>query len=152
MTKRICGLLVTPMMLLTVMWPGTARAQEPQKLLLKGDMALWTVAVKPDKTAEFEQVLARLHAALQKSDMPERKLQGQSWKVMRLQTPMPDGNVAYVHVVSPPVPDADYTVLRILYEAFPDDARSIYELYTSAFAANLSLATGDVVIDFAKMP
>lgn len=150
MSKSLCGWIGALGVLLTVLQPDAARAQEPPKLLLQGDMVLWTVAVKPDKTADFEQVLARLRTALQESEKPERRLQGKSWKVLRLQTPLPDGNVAYVHVVSSPVPDADYTVLRILYEAFPADAKSIYETYTGAFAANLSLAKGDVVIDFSK--
>lgn len=43
-------------------------------------------------------------------------------------TPLPDGNVGYVHMVSPPVLGADYTVMRILYEAFRDQARAIYDL------------------------
>ncbi|MFN8059941.1 MAG: hypothetical protein U0Q12_12355 [Vicinamibacterales bacterium] len=152
MTKPVCRVIIALGVLFTMLPSGTARAQDPQQLLLQGDMALWTVAVKPDKTAEFEQVMGRLRTALQESEKPERRLQGKSWKVLRVEKALPDGNVAYVHVVSQPVPDADYTVLRILYEAFPAEAKSIYELYTSAFAANLSLATGDVVIDFAKQP
>ncbi len=152
MSKSLCGWIGALGVLFTVLLPGTARAQEPQKLLLHGDLALWTVAVKPDKAVEFEQVLTKLGAALQQSDKPERRLQGKSWKVMRMAQPLPDGNVGYIHVVGPPVPGADYTVMRILYEAFPAEAKSLYELYTSAFAANLSLATGNVVADFAKVP
>lgn len=129
-----------------------AHAQEVQKLLLEGDMALWTVAIKPDKTAQFEQVLAKLRTALQTSDKPERQQQGKSWKVMRMTTPLPDGNVGYVHIVGPTVPNTDYTVMRILYEAFPEESRAIYELYLESFAANLSLASGNIVIDLAATP
>lgn len=129
-----------------------ASAQEVQKFLLEGDVALWTVAIRADKTADFEQVLAKLRAALQASDKPERQQQGKNWKVLRLKTPLPDGNVAYVHVVNSPVPDADYTVMRILYEAFPDEARAIYDMYKGAFVANMSLASGTVVMDVGKAP
>lgn len=129
-----------------------ARAQEAQKLLLQGDVALWTVAIKADKTADFEQVLAKLRTALQSSDKPERQQQGKNWKVLRLKTPLPDGNVAYVHMVTSPVPDADYTVMRILYEAYPDEARAIYDMYRAAFVGNLSLASGTLVMDTMKTP
>jgi hypothetical protein len=129
-----------------------AHGQEPQKFLLKGDLAVWTVAIKPDKTAQFEQVLSKLRMALQTSDKPQRQEQGKGWKVMRMSTLLPDGNVAYMHVVSPTVPDADYTVMQILYEAFPDEARALYDLYREAFVANLSMASGDFVINLADMP
>ena len=67
--------------------------------------------------------------------------------MLRLTTPLPDGNIAYVHDVRPVVPDADYSVMRILYEAFPDERRELYDLYRGAFVKNIALATGSVVID-----
>ena len=97
--------------------PAPAPDQEGQKLLLEGDMALWTVAIKPDKTAQFEQVLAKLRTALQTSDKPERQQQGKSWKVMRMTTPLPDGNVGYVHIVGPTVPNTDYAASMLLTAA-----------------------------------
>ncbi len=133
-------------------WGAPASAQEAQKFVLQGDIALWTVAIKADKTADFEQVLAKLHTALQKSDKPERQQQGKNWKVLRLKTPLPDGNVAYVHVVTAPVADADYAVMRILYEAYPEEAKAIYDMYRGAFVGNLSLANGTLVMDSAKVP
>lgn len=129
-----------------------ASAQETPKFLLEGDVALWTVSIKADKTADFEQVLARLKTALQNSDKPERQQQGRNWKVLRLKTPLPDGNVAFVHVVTAPVKDADYSVMKILYEAYPDEARAIYDMYRGAFVGNLSLASGTLVMDAAKPP
>jgi len=129
-----------------------AIAEDAQKLLLHGDVALWTVAIKPDKTAQFELVLSKLRTALQTSDKPERQRQGKSWKVLRLSTPLPGGNVAYVHMIEPPVPDVDYSVTQILYEAFPDEARTLYDQYREAFAANLALATGDIVINLSEAP
>jgi hypothetical protein len=55
--------------------------------------------------------------------------------------------VAYVHDVRPVVPGVDYSVMRILYDAFPDERRTLYELYRGAFVKNVALATGDVVMD-----
>ena len=44
-------------------------------LALDGDAATITVLIKPDKTAEFEAVLAKVKEALGKSEKAERKQQ-----------------------------------------------------------------------------
>ena len=132
--------------------PGSAGAQTaaaPQKLTFAGDLALWTVAIKPEKTASFEQIMMRVREALSKSADPVRQRQAAGWKVMKIEKPLPDGNIAYVHVITPVVHEADYTVMQILYDAFPDERQQLYELYREAFAANLSLATGPVAVDLA---
>ena len=131
--------------------PQTADKQQsqaaPQKLTFSGDVALWTVAIKPAKTADFERVMTRVRDALSRSPDPSKQRQAAGWKVMKIEKPLPDGNIAYVHVISPVVPDADYTVMQILYDAFPDERQALYESYRDAFAANLSLATGRVAVD-----
>jgi len=134
--------------------PTQAAATQPaaQKLTLGGDVALWTVAIRPDKTADFEQIMTKLRDALLKSPDADRRRQAEGWKVMRLEKALPDGNIAYVHIVNPVVPGADYTVMQILYDAYPDDRQALYDLYRGAFAQNLSLATGNVVLDMTKAP
>lgn len=117
------------------------------KLTFAGEAALLTVAIKADKTAEFERVLARLREALLMSDSPERRQQAQGWTVLRLTTPLPDGSVAYVHDVRPVVPGADYSIMRILYDAFPGERQALYDLYRGAFVRGVALATGRVVMD-----
>jgi hypothetical protein len=125
-----------------------ARAQTPFKI--DGDIALWTVSIKPDKTEDFERVLSRLREALGKSSNPTRQQQLTGWKVMKIKSPLPDGNIAYVHVINPVVPGADYTVIQTLYDEFPDERQTLYELYRGAFVANLSLATGTIAADMAE--
>jgi hypothetical protein len=127
--------------------PPPQAAQPESKLTFEGDTALWTVAIRPDKTADFERVMQRLRDALMKSGDPARQRQAEGWRVVRLSMPLPDGNIAYVHVVNPVVPGADYTVMQILYDAFPDERQMLYELYRGAFASNLALATGRVAVD-----
>jgi hypothetical protein len=135
---------------------GQANAQSAQtpasapKLTFAGDVALWTVAIRPDKTADFERVIARLHEALTGSANADRQKQAAGWKVMKLEKPLPDGNIAYVHVISPVVRGADYSIMEILYDAFPNERQQLYELYRGAFAQNLSLAAGQVVTDMSK--
>ncbi len=117
------------------------------KFTFNGETALLTVAIRPDKTAEFDRILSKLRAALMKSSDPQRQQQAAGWKVIRLATALPDGNVAYVHVVDPVVPGAGYGVMQILYDAFPDERQQLYELYRDAFVRNVALAVGSVAVD-----
>lgn len=148
---RLSGMLLAgALALVPAFSQGHAAAQEAAqpaapKLTFEGDTALWTVAIKPDKTADFEKIVAKLHEGLVKSEKPERKQQASGWRVMKLAKPLPDGNVAYVHIINPVVPGADYTVMQALYELWPDERQALYEMYRGAFAANLSLAVGNMV-------
>jgi hypothetical protein len=125
---------------------------EHQKLTFDGDTALWTVAVKPDKTADFEQIMQKMRTALQKSPDPIRRQQAAGWKVMRMTQPLSDGTIAYVHIVHPVVKDADYTIMQTLYDAFPDERQALYEQYRGAFAKNVSLAAGSIAVDLSQAP
>ena len=155
--KRVLGMaLATALVAVSLGSRSEAAAQQaapqaaPQKLTFNGEVALWTVAIRPDKTADFEKIMARLRDALTSSDNQERRRQAAGWKVMRLEKPMPDGNIAYVHIINPVVPGADYTVMQILYDAFPEERQALYDIYRGAFAQNLSLATGSLSLDMAK--
>ena len=119
-------------------------------LTFEGDTALWTMAIKPDKTADFEKVMTRLRDALTQSNDPQRKQQAAGWRVMKISKPMPDGSIAYVHIIHPVVQGADYTIMKALYKAFPEESQALYESYRGAFDKNLSLATGSIVIDMSK--
>ena len=153
--RRLFGLLLAgAIMLLPALSQshGSAHAQAaPQKLTFQGDIALWSVAIKPDKTADFEQVIAKLKEALAKSERPETKQQAAGWKVMK-GVKLPDGNIIYTHVIHPVVPDVDYTVMALIYEVFKDPAEqlAIFELYKGAFAANLGANVGTIAADLGK--
>jgi hypothetical protein len=125
-------------------------APEHQKLTFEGDTALWTMAIRPEKTADFERVMAKMRDALMKSADPARQQQAAGWKVMRMTQPLGDGNIAYVHIVHPVVKGADYTIMQTLYEAFPDERQTLYEQYRGAFAKNVSLATGTIAVDLSR--
>ena len=131
--------------------PATTQGSA-QKLTLEGHTALWSVAIKPDKTADFERIMTRLREGLMKSENQERRQQAAGWRVVKIDKPLPDGNIVYVHVIDPVVRGADYSVMQALYEAFPDERQALYDLYRSAFAQNLSLATGAVVVDMSRAP
>lgn len=131
--------------------PGVV-AQTPQAFTFTGQVALWTMAIKADKTADFEAVMTKLRDGLTRSAKPERRQQAAGWRVVKVSTPMPDGTIAYVHVISPVVPGADYTIMQILYDEFPMERQALYDQYRGAFARNLSLSSGPIAVDLSKTP
>ena len=152
--RRLSGLLLTGAIMLLPAFSqghGGVRAQS-QALTFDGDTAIVTVAIKPDKTAEFEQIMNDVRAALMKSEKPERKQQAAGWKVVESATPMKDGTIVYMHVINPVVKGADYTILAILYETTTDAAaqRAIFEKYRDAFAASLGGGAFTTVVDLSK--
>ena len=152
--RRLSGLLVAGAIMLLPAFSqghGSVRAQG-QALTFDGDTAILTVAIKPDKTAEFEQIMNDVRAALMKSEKPERKQQAAGWKVVKSGTPMKDGTIVYMHVIDPVVKGADYTILAILYETTTDAAaqRAIFEKYRDAFAASLGGGAFTTVVDLSK--
>jgi hypothetical protein len=103
--------------------------------------------VKPDKTADFEAIVARLREALQKSSKPERKQQAASWRVFRALEPSGDGSVLYVFTVDPAVKGVDYTVSSILAEAFPTEVQALYKQFSEAYASGQNFVNLKLVSD-----
>jgi hypothetical protein len=102
--------------------------------------------IKPDKTADFEAVIAKLKEALSTSTKPARKEQAASWRVYKSSDPAAGGTALYVFIVDPAVKGSDYSVTSILAEAFSSDELSaLYKQYSEAYASggqnfvNLSL-------------
>jgi hypothetical protein len=127
---------------------GQQPAQAPQPgLTFDGDAGLILMQIKPDKTADFESVMSKLHEALAKSDKPERRQQANGWKIYKSTDPGPGGNVLYVAVISPVLKGADYTVAKILYEVFPTEVQTIFPTYRDSFAAGLNKVTLQLVQD-----
>jgi hypothetical protein len=118
----------------------------PNARVFASDAGMVLNFVKPDKTADFEAIVAKLHEALQSSDRPDRKQQAAGWKVFRALEPGANGSVLYVFAIDPAVKGADYTVSNILAEAFPKDVQALYKQYAEAYATgqnfvNLSLVS-----------
>jgi hypothetical protein len=124
-----------------------AQAQQPG-LTFDADAGLIFMTIKPDKTADFENVMAKLHEALAKTDKPERKQQAQGWKLYKSSDPGPNGNVLYVAVVDPALKGADYTVAKILYEVFPTEVQQLFPQYRDAFAAGINKVNLNLIQNF----
>jgi hypothetical protein len=129
-----------------------AQPATPPPLHFDGDVVLWAFTVPPDKTADYEQVIAKLKAALQKIERPEAKQQLAGWKIMKNGTPQGDGTILYIHVIEPVVKGADYSITNLVYEAFtdPTEQRAFYELYRGAIKQALFTIQGPVVTDFSQ--
>jgi hypothetical protein len=122
--------------------PAAAPAQAapaPQARVFTGDVGLMFNVIKPDKTADFEMVVAKLKEALAKSDDPVHKQMAQGWRVLKNPEPIQGGNYLYVFLVDPVVKDADYTVSRVLAKAFPVEVQELFKVYSACFAGGVTL-------------
>jgi hypothetical protein len=128
--------------------PGQQPAQPAPGLTFEGEAGLILMQIKPDKTADFESAMAKLHEAFMKTDKPERKQQAAGWKIYKSTDPGPGGNVLYVAVINPALKGADYTVAKILYEVFPTEVQQIFPSYRDSFAAGLNRVNLNLVQDF----
>jgi hypothetical protein len=125
---------------------GVASAQEPAKpvLTLNGDATIVIVLIKPDKTADFETVIAKYKEALGKSENPKRKEQLAGLNVFKSPEAM-GGNTAYIFRVDPVVKGEEYDITRIIHEVFPSESTDMFNKYKEAFA-------GRQIIPLNKLP
>jgi hypothetical protein len=131
--------------------PAQQAAAAPTARLFAGDGGMVLNFIKPDKTADFEAVIAKLKEALGKSAKPERKEQAKSWRVFKSPDPAAGGNVLYVFVIDPAVKGADYTVSNILAEAFtPAEVNDLYKQYAGAYASGQNFVNLTLVSDLGK--
>ena len=135
---------------LTLAGAGVASAQEPAKepakpvLTLEGDASVIIVLIKPDKTADFETVIAKYKEAMGKSDNASRKEQLAGLKIFKSPTAM-GGNTAYIFSVDPVIKGQEYDITRVIHEVFPSEATDMFNKYKDAFA-------GRQIIPLNKLP
>ena len=81
---------------------------DPARLVFPVDApGVVLVAVKADRTADYEALILALHEALAAADPPARRI-GEGWRVYKAADPDAKGNALYVHVVATPLADTDY--------------------------------------------
>jgi hypothetical protein len=135
--------------------PAGAQQQPAQPaappLVFTGEVVLWGFSINPDKTADYDKVLEKLKAALQKITRPEAKEQLAGWKVIKLETPNQDGTIPYVHVINV-VKGADYSINNLVYEAFTtyEERTQFYEMYKGSVKTALFVMQGPVAADLSK--
>ena len=85
------------------------------------------MAIKPDKTADFEQRHGQDAGGADEIVGPGAAAAGRRLESDADDAAARDGTIAYVHIVHPVVKDADYAIMQTLYEAFPDERQALYE-------------------------
>jgi hypothetical protein len=121
----------------TLAMAAGASAQEAAKaapvMALEGDAAVITILIKPDKTADFESVLAKYKEALEKSDNAARKTQLAGLKFFKSPTAV-QGNTVYVIFADNIVKGEEYDITRVITEVFPVEVQALYQKYKDSFA------------------
>ncbi len=135
MSQKVAALAIASILLFGSVAGAADAGQEADKpvLTLEAPAALITVLIKPDKTADFEMVLARLREALRKSDKPVRRQQADGWFVYKGAQPV-QGNAVYIMRIEPVVAGEEYDISRLIAEVFPTEVQDIFEKYRDAFA------------------
>ena len=119
----------------TLAGAAIASAQEPAKpvLPMEGDATVMIVLIKPDKTADFEAVIAKYKEALAKNDKAARKEQLAGLKIYKSPTAM-GGNTAYIFSIDPVVKGEEYDITRVINEVFPSEVTDMFNKYKDAYA------------------
>jgi len=132
----------------TLAGASVASAQEAAKkapvMALDSDAAVITILIKPDKTADFESVIAKYKEALEKSENPVRKQQLAGMRFFK--SPMAaQGNAMYIIYVDNVVKGEEYDITLIVTEVFPVEVQAVYQKYKDSFA-------GRQIIPLNKVP
>jgi hypothetical protein len=135
--------------------PAPAPAQQataaPPTRVFSSDAGMVLNFIKPDKTADFEALIAKLKEAMAKSAKPERREQAKSWRIYKSPDPAAGGAILYVFFNDPAVKGADYTVTNILGEAFPpEEVTELTKKYVEAYAPGQNFVNLSLVSDLAK--
>jgi hypothetical protein len=119
----------------------------PAARVFTGDLGMMFNVIKPDKTEDFEKVIAKLKEALTKSEDPVHKEMAKGWRVYKNTEPIAGGNILYVFVVDPVAKDADYTLSKVLAKVFPAEVQELFKMYSGAFAGGVTLQNYKLVAD-----
>ena len=119
----------------TLAGAAVASAQEAKQapvMALEGDAAVVTILIKPDKTADFESVLAKYKESFEKSENATRKQQLAGMKFFKGAAAAQ--GVPYIIVVDPVIKGEEYDITRVVTEVFPTEVQAVYAKYKDSFA------------------
>jgi hypothetical protein len=97
--------------------------------------------VRPDKTADFEKLVAAVRKTLESSTDAKLQAIAKGLHFYKAAEPGPGNSVLYVFLVDPTVPGEDYGLGRILSSGSTDTAavQEVWKLYTSSVTGGGSL-------------
>jgi hypothetical protein len=131
--------------------PAQQAQGAPPARVFTSDVCLVLNFIKPDKTKDFEAIVAKVKEALTASAKPERNEQAKSWRVFKAAEPAAGGAALYVFIVDPPLKNADYTVTTLLAEALtPGEMTTVSKQYVDSYASGQNFVNLALVSDFGK--
>lgn len=101
----------------------------------QNDAGLIIFYVKPDKTADFEDLMTKLKEGLSKMDAPEAKQQAGTIKLFKSPVAAGAPVAIYVLFAEQPVKNVEYWFLPILYKVYPAEAKALYDKWNEVKAA-----------------
>ena len=122
---------------------AAAPAPEPPKVPFATPAGILLVQIKPDKTADFEEMVGKLKSGFAKTTDETLKKQAAGFKVYKSSEPF-GANTLYVVFLEPTAPNSEYELFNMLLRTMsPDEqrdpaAKGMWERYAGAFAAGLS--------------
>ncbi len=130
----------------------SANDVDPAKLDFPVDSAgVVLVAVKADRTADYEAMIHALHEALAAADAPAKRI-GDGWRVYKASDTDAKGNALYVHVVAAPQAGADYRPSVVLAGLARELPPELLVKYRDAFAGAVTRLSLTLLADFALAP
>ena len=125
--------------------PPAAQADKPAepKVAFTTPAGMLLVSIKPDKTAVFEEMAAKLKAGFAKTQDATIQKQSTGFKVYKSSEPF-GPNALYVVFLDPAVGASEYDLFQMLSKTMtPDELRApetaeMWKRYADAFAAGLS--------------
>lgn len=134
--------------------PADPAVQPPVQLgrVLAADAGVIFFPVKPERTADFEKIMKKLHEALATAEDPVRRAQAAGWKVFKAVEPGPNNTALYVFLIDPAVKGSDYAFWKTIYDTFPAEVQELYRLYNAASAGGQTLLNLQLVQSFGAPP
>jgi hypothetical protein len=123
--------------------PPAEPAKVEPKVPFTTPAGMLLVSIKSDKSADFEEMVAKLKAGFAKTTDEGLKKQGAGFKVYKA-SEANGGNTLYVVMLEPTVPATEYELFNMLLRTMtPDEQRDpaaakMWERYAAAFAAGLN--------------
>ena len=117
-------------------------AAKPPQVPFTSPAGILLVQIKPDQTAVFEEMVAKLKAGLAKTEDATLKQQAAGLKIYKSAEPF-GTNALYVIQIEPTVPEAEYELFAMLAKTMTADEQrapetaEMWKRYADAFAAGL---------------
>jgi hypothetical protein len=114
--------------ILAVGGDALAQSAKPvaQEYLFPSGAGILFFHVRPERADDFEAIVKRVGAALDRSTDPVRRQQAASWRIYK-STETPRDAVIYLFFFDPAVSGADYDPITVLSEDAPAELSALFE-------------------------